>query len=129
MESSPTTPVNLLRKLRHLFLLGIVLASIKSAGALDPSKLYGVPVDILCALFDAFVFAAAVLGGLLMVIAGITWLMSRDDPAKRNAAKTAVIHIIVGLLIVSIAAAIISGVTIKDWENTDIQFGNVCNSM
>jgi len=84
---------------------------------------------LLCKLFDAFVTIAAALGALIIVVSGVSWIAAHDDPGKRKAAKDAIIHTVIGLIIVSVAAAILGGITISLADGSQMDsFNNICTA-
>jgi hypothetical protein len=114
MKRPYPNPASILGKLKHLFVISVVLTAVRPvSAAISAVDFYGVPVEIICKLFDAFVTIAAALGALIIVVAGVTWIAAHDDPGKRKGAREAIVHTVIGLIIVSLAATIISGVTLK----------------
>lgn len=126
MKQSFCNPAGALHSLRYLIISGILLSLTQSAGAISGWDFAEVPIDLMCLLYNAFILIAAALGGLVIVISGVIWITAHDDPGKRKSAKTAIIHALIGLILVSIAAAIISGVSLKTSNNAVVTFLNVC---
>lgn len=62
---------------------------------------------ILCAFVGIFRSVATGVAAVVMVIAGIKWIGSENDPGARKAAKDTMVHAIVGLIIVMIIGSII----------------------
>jgi len=62
--------------------------------------------SIICQLKSAFSITATGVAAFVMVVAGIQWVSSESDPGARKKARTAIIHAVVGLLIVQIAGDI-----------------------
>ncbi len=50
----------------------------------------------------------AIIAGIVILIAGIKWVGSSDDPAARGAARLTIIHVIIGLIIIVIALALVA---------------------
>jgi len=44
----------------------------------------------------------------MIIVAGIKWITSSDDPEARNSAKSQVFNVIIGLIIVLLAAFLVS---------------------
>jgi hypothetical protein len=64
--------------------------------------------NVLCSFFNTFYYIAGAIASLIIVIGGVKWTASENDPGARKAAKDAIIHAIVGLIIVIVATAIVS---------------------
>jgi hypothetical protein len=62
--------------------------------------------DIICSLKKAFATTATGVAAFVMVVAGVQWVSSESDPGARKKARTAIIHAVVGLLIVQLASDI-----------------------
>jgi len=58
---------------------------------------------ILCEFYSAFMSIATGIALLVFIIAGIKWTGSENDPGARKSAKDAMIHALIGLIIVIIA--------------------------
>jgi len=63
--------------------------------------------SVICGFYDAFKAIATGIAALVMVIAGVKWVASENDPGARKAAKDAMIHAIVGLIIITLIGSII----------------------
>jgi cation transport ATPase len=77
-----------------LFLMQIALISAASDSDFE---------DILRPLetiYDLVKYAATVISGLVMLFAGITYIMSGSDPGKRDKAKNMVMYVIIGLIVI-----------------------------
>ncbi|MFH1835010.1 MAG: hypothetical protein ABH851_02350 [Methanobacteriota archaeon] len=96
-------------KVRKIFLLSIIfmlfLSLTVSADSLG-RKIGNVFVDILCEMWCAFKVIVPAIAVLVIALAGALWLYSQDDAAKRNTAKTWIIHAIIGLIIAGLAYTI-----------------------
>ncbi len=64
--------------------------------------------SILCAIMTILLMVAAGIAIIIVVIQGIKWTASADDPGARKTAKGGIIHAIIGLIIVIIAVEVIS---------------------
>jgi len=63
--------------------------------------------SVVCAFYSAFKSIATGIAALVMVIAGVKWVASENDPGARKAAKDAMIHAVVGLIIITLIGSII----------------------
>ena len=72
---------------------------------------YGVnvaePGQILSFVIKAIIFAAFLIAFIWLLIGGIKWILSSGDPGKVAAARSQVIHSLVGLVVVVLALALI----------------------
>lgn len=68
--------------------------------------------NILCPLAIAAQKIGPPLAFLIFLIAAAIWAYSAEDPGKRAAAKTWMLHALIGLIILLIARAIITGVKV-----------------
>ena len=81
--------------------------------------------DVVCTLLKQFyyvlVYLASAIGAILITVYSMMWIVSADTSAKTGA-KTALLHIILGLFIISMALLIVNAVfpsndsCIADWE-------------
>lgn len=62
---------------------------------------------LICSIYSAFRMIAGGLGIVIIVLAGIKWMSSGDDPPSRKVAKDMVIHTIVALIIIVLATLIV----------------------
>lgn len=98
-----------------LVICWIFLLAGGAAGQLSLETLivaYATPV--ICGLFIAFFWMGGSIASVMMVYAGVKYLMSADDPAGRKAAKDMILHAIIAIIIITIGAIIVdmvSGVT------------------
>jgi len=65
-------------------------------------------VEILCMLFYIIVGIAGALGTLMIVLAGLKWVGSRDDPAQRKQALEKIKDVAIGLLVILVALGLIN---------------------
>ncbi|ODS42608.1 MAG: hypothetical protein MSIBF_04695 [Candidatus Altiarchaeales archaeon IMC4] len=89
---------------------------------------------IICRLLNVLYSIAAGVALIIIVLAGIKWTASGDDPGARKSAKESVIHAILGLVIVLVAYAVIDwavGGTSGGGFEINLPFssscGDVCN--
>jgi len=57
--------------------------------------------NIVCAFYGAFKDIATGVAALIMVLSGIRWVASENDPGARKAAKDSMIHALVGLILIT----------------------------
>jgi hypothetical protein len=67
---------------------------------------------VVCDVYLNMKYIAMAVAALIMVIAGIKWTASENDPGARKAAKDAMVHTMVGLIIISIISDIIKVVNL-----------------
>ena len=67
---------------------------------------------LMCRIMQIIYFIIAFVATLMIIFAGIKWITSADDPSARAAAKTQVFHILIGLVIVLLAAYLVSFVVV-----------------
>lgn len=64
--------------------------------------------EVLQNIYELLLYIAGGLGALVIVIQGVTWVTSADDAKARKGAKVAVVHVIIGLIIISIALVLVA---------------------
>jgi len=97
-------------------MLGIILLS-NLAQAQSNATLYEAQTRvcyILQQFYDLLIYLASGIGVLMIVIQGLLWVTSGGDNKKRLAVKTSIVHVIVGLIIVSISLSIVN-MAIPEW--------------
>jgi hypothetical protein len=63
--------------------------------------------SVVCPFYAAFKSIATGVAALVMVIAGIRWTASENDPGARKSSKDAMIHALVGIIIILLIDSII----------------------
>jgi hypothetical protein len=63
---------------------------------------------VLCDVYRAFRAIVTGVAAVVFVLAGVKWTASENDPGARKAAKDAMIHAIVGMLIILVIEATIN---------------------
>jgi len=71
-------------------------------------------IDLICELYWAFIYVAGALAALIFVASGVAWIVSQDDPARRNKARDWMIHAVMGLILVGATYVIVSNVSDVD---------------
>ena len=91
--------------------LTLLLMQTVSAPAGLAENIYTPITSVICEIFKGVVNITGALAAAFFMIAGIKWVASRDDAGARNSARTAMIHAIIGLIIVLIAKTLVAGVS------------------
>ena len=68
--------------------------------------------NVLCAVWQAIQTLGAPLAAVVIIAAAAIWVYSRDDAGKRNAAKTWIVHAIIGIIVILIAISIITSIAV-----------------
>jgi hypothetical protein len=123
------------KRVKALLILGVLLlvsAGMVSGG--DPELVKYKLACLICRIMNMFLFVAGAIAALVIVIAGIRWVGSGEDPGARTAAKSSVISALVGLIIIVLAVylvtwlvssfGIMAEVDLTDWLN---DCDNVCD--
>ena len=63
---------------------------------------------VLCNLASLIFLTAGAVAALVVLMGGLRWVTSAEDPGARNAAKTTIISAFVGLIIIMLAVFIVS---------------------
>ena len=63
---------------------------------------------VLCKLASLVFITAGALASLVIIMAGVRWVTSGDDPGARQAAKTTIISAFVGLIVIMLAVFIVA---------------------
>jgi len=58
-------------------------------------------------IYDLVKYAVTIIAGLVLLFAGITYIMSGSDPGKREKAKNMVMYVIIGLAVIWAAPYIV----------------------
>jgi len=51
-------------------------------------------------VYDLVKYASTIISGLVMLFAGITYVVSGSDPGKREKAKNMIMYVIIGLVVI-----------------------------
>jgi Mn2+/Fe2+ NRAMP family transporter len=70
-------------------------------------------VATICEIYALMYSIAGGLGALVITISGFKWVGSAEDPGARKQAKDAIIHALIGMLLISIAVNIVMLITGK----------------
>ena len=99
-----------MRKIRFtglMFAVCVMLAATASAGGGGggDSEISGISTkisSIVCPMVSVLVTVSSAVAALVFVVAGIKWTSSEADPGARKQAKDAMIHAIIGLIIIQV---------------------------
>jgi uncharacterized membrane protein YidH (DUF202 family) len=90
-------------------LFGSRAVSADIQGSTDISNtIFDVTMPVLCGIYQLLVSVAGAIATFVLVYAGVRWIGSNDDPGERKVAKTVMIYTVVGLVIVIVAASLVS---------------------
>lgn len=64
--------------------------------------------SVLQTVYELLIYIAGGIGALVITIQGVTWVASADDGKARKGAKVAVVHVLIGLIIVSLALVLVA---------------------
>lgn len=59
------------------------------------------------AVYDLVKYSVTIIAGLVLLFAGITYIMSGSDPGKREQAKSMIMYVIIGLAVIWAAPFIV----------------------
>ncbi|MFH1722382.1 MAG: hypothetical protein ABH950_07250 [Candidatus Altiarchaeota archaeon] len=74
----------------------------------ETTQLQNALSTILCVIVQLLIFIAGGIAIVIIVLNGIKWTASSDDPGARKQAKQGIVHAIVGLIIVLIAIFVVT---------------------
>jgi len=93
---------NLLKKLNTRMTYGVALAQIKNPLGVENFE------DLIKGITTWLVRIASPIGVIVIIYAGVKFLMSKGDPAKINEAKQILWYAVIGLAIVFAASGLVS---------------------
>lgn len=68
--------------------------------------------DKICGILEQFynliLYIASGIAALVIVVMGVTWIASADNEKARTTAKVAIVHVIIGLIVISIAITLVN---------------------
>jgi len=76
-----------------------------AASALVGSQVVEPFYRVACVFYQAMINVAGAIAGLMMLYAGVKWVMSQEEPAKRQHAKDIMKFVIIGLIAVGLVKA------------------------
>jgi hypothetical protein len=72
---------------------------------------------VVCGFYYAFREIVTGVAAVVMVLAGVKWISSENDPGARKAAKDAMIHALIGLILVSLIEELVKlSASVKDTD-------------
>jgi len=103
-----------MKKLLALVLCGLLIAlpavlAVDFGGTISPGDqaTFDQILEPVMKVYNFVKYAATVLAVLFLVFAGITFIMSGNDQAKRESAKTMAAYIVIGLIIIWVAPLVV----------------------
>jgi len=104
------------KKLAVLLVLAVLIATQVSMVLADAGTSTGTGIEqagkriscALCKIASLIFLTVGAVAALVIIMAGLRWTTSGDDPGARQAAKTTIISAFVGIIIVVIAVYIVS---------------------
>ena len=97
-----------------LFLLLLLVPSVAFAADFDQEiseedqETFDQILEPVMKIYNFIKYAATVIAVVFLVFAGVTFIMSGDNQAKREQAKTMATYIVIGLIIIWVAPLIVS---------------------
>jgi len=105
------------RKSKALIILGIILLSSVLVSAQNTAVKTAITC-MACRIMQLVFMIIGMVVTLVIIFAGLKWVGSGEDPDARNQAKSMIIHAIIGLVIIIIAAYMVSWLTSSLMEFT-----------
>jgi len=93
-----------------LMFLGFVQGATATAtgGSADMQGISDRISCVLCKVAQLIFLITGAIAALVIIIAGLRWLTSAEDPGARNAAKTTIVSAVIGMIIIMIAVFIVA---------------------
>lgn len=86
--------------------VAVLTATPASAGA-SADAIQSYAKDMLCKLYLALGTVTGLIASLVVVGAGVRWVMSQNDPGQRKLAKDIILGVLLGLSLIVIAGALV----------------------
>lgn len=96
--------------LKTAFIIGILLLVVGDVVA-QATNVVGRINCVVCRVAQLLILIVSVIAGIIILMAGVKWVGSPDDPAARGAARLTIIHTFIGIIIVIIALYLVQWVT------------------
>ena len=106
MPSKTRKEVKKVVLLLAVFLSAILLQIIMVKAATDTSTFDEILKPIQ-AVYDLVKYSVTIIAGLVLLFAGITYILSGSDPGKREKAKNMVMYVLIGLAVIWAAPFIV----------------------
>ncbi|MGK0209117.1 MAG: hypothetical protein ACI83O_000382 [Patescibacteria group bacterium] len=87
------------KRLSLLVLLLLVVTQVSLIAAATTADFDAILTPIRT-VYDLVKYTATVISGLVMLFAGITYIISGSDPGKREQAKNMITYVVVGLIVI-----------------------------
>ena len=115
--------MNKMKKYFAILLLLSTSAMVTAFGDPSVSAEASAAALVLCQILQNLRFIltviAAAIGIIIIVLQGIKWVGSADDPGARKQAKQGIIHAIIGMIIVVLAVVLVTMVMTGDYCGTN----------
>ncbi len=111
--------VNVFSRSLILFMLLSIIFSIANVYSQTPTTAPATPggggeggvlnalACLICRVFNLIFYITSAIAALVIIVAGVKWIGSGDDPSARGAAKNTIVHAIIGLIIVLVAVFLV----------------------
>lgn len=97
-------------KITAILVLGAVLSTIVLAKN-NNTAVYAAQTrvcSLLHSFYDLLVYIASGAAAVMIVVMGVMWITSAENSKARTTAKNGIIHVVIGLLIVSLALTLVN---------------------
>ena len=91
--------------------LGVLAADFNSTITPEDQETFDQILTPVMKIYNFIKYAATVLAVIFLVMAGITFIMSGNDQAKREQAKMMMTYIVIGLIIIWVAPLVVTYLT------------------
>ncbi|MFH1721519.1 MAG: hypothetical protein ABH950_02815 [Candidatus Altiarchaeota archaeon] len=97
---------------RNLVFLGVIVCLFGSnvLAQEETTALQNALSTILCVVINLLIFIAGGIAMLIIILNGIKWIASGDDPGALKQARQGIVHAIVGLIVVLVSIFMVSTV-------------------
>ncbi|MFH0859669.1 MAG: TrbC/VirB2 family protein [Candidatus Altiarchaeota archaeon] len=93
---------------KHLGLVAALVVLMASLASAQLGSAQTTICNILQQVYTLLLYIASGVGAVMIVLMGVLWVSSADSAKSRNSAKNGVVHAIIGLIIVSLAIALVT---------------------
>jgi len=98
----------------------LALHHLPAAAALTAAEVASPINNIVCIIFWVFVVVAGALAALIFVVSGVMYIISEGEPEKRKKSRDAMIHALIGIIIISITAVIVTSLAQALFTNASL---------
>jgi hypothetical protein len=97
----------------HVVLVGLVVLSVIMAVDVQAASQFLSQAEsricnVMEGIYELLLFIAGGLGALVIIAQGLVWVAAADDAKARRGARMAVIHVLIGLIIVSLSLVLVA---------------------